>query len=345
MAINVSSVQAQPRPGQGSLGAHLGVPYFYADPDVKLGERPRLLGQFHFQYKMSPSWRLSPEFGFGWVGYDHAPAPYKLFDASSGDSVTTKEDVLTKFQPITLTMIRSLRPHATKWSPYVGAGVNLTRMEIVNRREKIQDPATFTPWVNWSPGVQGEIGAELFIPSKKTVSLDWSLRGDYQFSKDTKHFPSGFTGNDGYVAASFGVNVYFWPGGTKPIELAPAAAPEGSPAPAPVAPTPVAPTPPPATPDTTHVPPPAPPATPDTTHVPPPPPPAPQPATPDTTKPAPVIGAAPALPAPAPAAPEETPTFGAFGVPLPAVEPEAFACPAPPASAVTPRREEVVEPR
>jgi hypothetical protein len=347
MAATVSSVHAQPRTGMGSLGARLGVPYFLADSDTKTGERPRILGTFHFQYKASPRWRFSTEFGYGWVGYDRAPSPYPLFDPSTGDSVTTKVDVLTKIQPITFTGIYALRPMSTKWAPYVGAGINITRMEIVNKREKIQDPATFEKWVKWSPSVQGEIGTELFVQSKKTVALDWSLKGAYQFSKDTKRFPSGFTGNDAYVALSFGVNVYFWPGGKKPVDLAPPAAPSSdNPAPAvPSTPEP----PPPATPDTTKAPaPPAPvPATPDTTKapVPPPPPPAPVPAVPDTTKKAPVMSAPvqahDVAPAPAEVAPAGD-TFGAFGVPLPAVEPDAASCPARPAPT---RREEVVEPR
>jgi hypothetical protein len=343
MAATVSSVQAQPRPGQGSLGAHLGVPYFFADKDLRLGQRPRILGQFHFQYKASPRWRFSSEFGYGWVGYSHAASPYKLFNPASGESVSTKEDVLTKFQPVTVSALYSLRPTATKWAPYVGGGLNLTRMEITNRRKKIQDPATFRPWVHWSPGVQGELGTELYLKSNHSVTLDWSLRGDYQLSKDTNDFPSGFTGNDGYVALNFGVNVYFWPGGKRPIEIAPAPTPAPEPVPAPATPE-VPPPAPPATPDTTKAPVPSatpdtttapvPPATPDTTHVPPPPP-AP-PAPPDTTKHG-------AQAAPEAAVPEVT--FGAFGVPLPTLDPDPAVCPAPAAADTPARREEVVEPR
>jgi hypothetical protein len=341
MAATVSSVHAQPRPGMGSLGAHRGVPYFVADSDTKSGERPRILGQFHFQYKVSARWRLSTEFGYGWTGYDRTPSPYKLLDPSTGDSITTKVDVLTKIQPITMTALYSFRPGATKWSPYVGGGFNITRMEIVNKRKKIQDPATFAEWVKWSPGVQGELGAELYMHANHVVSLDWSLRGAYQFSKDTKRFPSGFTGNDAYLAASFGVNVYFWPGGKKPVEIAPAAAPTPETTPIPSPAPPEATTPPPAVPDTTKAPPPVPPAptpaTPDTSKAP-----APIPAPPDTTK----VPPAPPDTSKTPPAPHGAPppaeTFGAFGVTLPAVVPDPEACSIPVAP---PRREEVAEPR
>jgi len=331
MAATVSSVHAQPRPGMGSLGAHLGVPYFIADSDTRSGEKPRILGQFHFQYKVSPRWRFSTEFGYGWVGYDRTPSPYKLLDPSTGDSITTKVDVLTKIQPITMTALYSFSPKATKWSPFVGVGFNITRLEIVNKRKKIQDPATFAEWVKWSPGVQGELGTELYLQANHVVSLDWSLRGSYQFSKDTKRFPSGFTGNDAYLAASFGVNVYFWPRGKKPIALAPGAAPAPESTPAPEAT--------PAPPDTTKSP-----APPDTAKAPAPIPPAPTPATPDTTKSLTPVPAPPdTTKAPAPhGAPPPAETFGAFGVTLPAVVPDPEACANP---AVTPRRPEVVEPR
>ncbi len=256
-AASVPNAVAQPKAGQGSLGMRIGVPYFVADSDTRSGQKPRLILDGNFQYKMSPSWRFATEFGYGWVGYGaNAPSPYKLRDPDTGDSVSTKQDVLTKIQPINATLIRSLNPGATKWSPYIGVGANITRMEIVNKRRVIKDPATFVKWINWSFGAHGIIGTERWMGENKNVSLDWSLRWTYLLSKDTKHFPSGFTGNDSYLTANFGVNVYFWPGG-KPIETAkepvPEAAPEALPIPEPAAPeAPATPAPP----DTTTPPPP-----------------------------------------------------------------------------------------
>jgi hypothetical protein len=248
-AASVSNAYAQPKPGQGSIGARLGVPYFLADKDTKDGQRPRLLIQGNFGYRFSPGWRLMTDFGFGWVGYRaETLAPYKVVNRT--DSVSVKQDMLTKIVPINATLIKVLNPDAKKWSPYVGVGVTMNRMEIVNQRRKIQDPATFQPWIKWAPGINAMLGAEYFMPAKPTVSLDWSLRYTHLFSKDTKKFPSGFTGNDAFLNASFGVNVHFWPGG-KPIEVAepaPEAAPETlAPAPADTSSTPV-----PAPPDTTQ---------------------------------------------------------------------------------------------
>jgi hypothetical protein len=312
-AASVSNAFAQPKPGQGSLGARIGVPYFTGDSDTKAGQRPRLLFLADFGYRFSPGWRLNTDFGFGWIGYkDEAPTPYKV--VTSTDSVMVKQDLLTKFVPIDVTLIKTLNPDAKKWSPYFGVGATMARLEIVNQRRKIQDPATFANWVKWAPGVHAMIGQEFFIPAKPTVALDFSVRWTYLFSKDTKKFPSGFTGNDSYLTGNFGVNVYFWPGG-KPIEAVEEPAPEPVPetlAP-PVTPEP-APTPTPAPPDTSVAPP-------DTSLAP-----------PDTTRRAPVPEArvqsvlVRADAAPPPGEPEPEATFGAFGVTIPKTEDEAEAC-------------------
>lgn len=311
-AASVSNAFAQPKPGQGSLGARIGVPYFLADKDTKDGQRPRLLFLANFGYRFSPGWRLMTDFGFGWIGYrDEAPTPYKV--VSRTDSVMVKQDLLTKIVPIDATIIKVLSPDAKKWSPYVGFGASMVRMEIVNQRRKIQDPATFANWVKWAPGVHAIVGQEFFMPSKPTVSLDFSVRWTYLFSKDTKRFPSGFTGNDSYLSGNFGVNVHFWPG-NKPIVT------EQEPAPEPVPETlaPEAPAP------TDSLPPPAP-TPPDTTSAP-----APAPAPPDTTQRAPAVGAAQSVLVRAPVAPPEAPededTFGAFGVTVPRTEVDAEAC-------------------
>jgi opacity protein-like surface antigen len=224
-----------PLPGKGSIGALIGLPFFLADEDTKNGQSPRILGQMQFQYMFTPKWRMSVQFGYGWIGYKAGtPAPYKMRDPATGDSVQVMDDVLTKFQPISVTMVRALKPRGKGWSPYAGAGVNITRIEIVNDRDKIKDPATFDAYVNWSPGVQGLLGAEYFLPSNKNVSLEWSARGAYQFSKDEESFPSGFTGPHALLTINFGVNVHFWPIGYKPSPSpAVAPAPESAPAPAP----------------------------------------------------------------------------------------------------------------
>jgi hypothetical protein len=249
-AASVSNAFAQAKPGQGSLGMNLGVPYFTSDADTRDGQVPRVILNAHFQYKIDERWRFATGFGYGWVGYkETAPSPYPLRDPDSGDSVTTKRDVLTKIQPIQTALIYSFDPEATKWAPYAGLGATITRMEIVNKRKRIKDPATFDEWVNWSFGANMLAGTELWMGEAKTVSLDWSLRWTYLFSKDLERFPSGFQNNDSFFNFNFGVNVYFWPGG-KPIETAkepvPEAAPVAPPAPAPDAPAA------PAAPDSTH---------------------------------------------------------------------------------------------
>ena len=294
-AASVSSnAFAQPKPGQGSLGITGGVPLFTGDPDTRYGQRPRLIFNANFQYKIDSRWRFATGFGYGWTGYrSDAPSPYPMRDPDTGDSVRTMQDVLTKIQPITATMIRSFKPDADKWSPYAGGGVNITRMEIVEKRQRIKDPATFDEWVNWSFGLNALAGTELWMGQSKTVSLDWSVRWTYLFSKDTARFPSGFTGNDSYFDFNFGVNTYFWPGG-KPIETAKEPVPEPASTPA-ATPTPEAPT---------------------------------TPAVPDSTPKTPPVPQAPGAQGSLlyHAADDADSTFGAFGVTLPRTEEDGAAC-------------------
>ena len=293
-AASVSNAFAQPKPGMGSLGINAGVPFFTGDADTRYGQRPRLLINGNFQYKFSPSWRLATGFGYGWIGYrEDAPSPYPMRDPDTGDSVHVMRDVLTKVQPIYASMLRSFKPNATKWSPYAGGGLTITRMEIVEKRQRIKDPATFAEWVNWSFGANALAGTELWMGESKTVSLDWTVRWTYLFSKNEKDFPTGFTGNDSFLNFNFGVNVYFWPGG-KPIETAKEPVPEPASAPA-VAPTPEAP---------------ATPAVPDST-----------PRTPPTPQAPGAQGSLLYRPAD-----ESDPTFGAFGVTLPRTEEDGAAC-------------------
>ncbi len=230
MVAFASAASAEGTAGKGSLGGIVGVPYFLSDSDTKDGQRPRLLGQAQFQYAFSERTRLATSFGYGWIGYkDGTPSPYKLI-GSAPDSVQVMDDVLTKFQPITVSILRALKPQGAGWVPYVGAGINLTRIEIVNERRKIKDPETRALYVNWAPGLQAQVGTEHFLGANQAVSFDWHVRYSHLFSKDETKFPSGFTGPHSYVTANFGVNVYFWPIGHKPIEVAP------EPEPAPAAP-------------------------------------------------------------------------------------------------------------
>ena len=267
MVACASTVSAQGTVGKGSLGGSLGLPFFLADQDTKEGQSPRLLGLANFQYCFSDQVRLATSFGFGWVGYKEGTlAPYPLYGPSTPDGTTVRDLLLTKFVPVSLTMIRSFKPQGEGWVPYAGAGVNLTRLEIVNDQDKIKDPVTFDSYVNWAPGVQARAGTEYFLGSNNNVAFDWNAHWSYLFSKNEEQFPSGFTGPHSYFSVNFGVNVYFWPIGYKSVETAkdpeaqaPAVAPEATEPglPPPPAPDPAPPTPPetPSAPDTTKAPP------------------------------------------------------------------------------------------
>ena len=286
MVIVVSNAGAEILPGKASLGGMVGVPLIMGDDDLKEGASPRLIGEANFQYVFTPSWRLSASFGYGWSGYkDGTPTPYPVRDPDTGDSVNVRDDMLSKFVPIDVTLIRSLKEQGKGWSPFVGAGVGMTRVEIVNKRIKIKDPATFDALASWSPNAHGLVGVEYVLPSNTNVSFDWSARWTQLLKDDPESFPSGFTGKHSFLSLTFGVNVYFWPIGYKPVETAKTPAPDSLLTPPSSTPAPESAPPPPA---------PEPPAAPDTS------------LTPPTPKSAPQAHAS--LVAPAKPAPTGTPT-------------------------------------
>jgi len=173
MAIFVSDAGAQVAPGKASLGVQVGVPSFTGDSDLKLGQSPRLIGHAHFQYLFSDKWRLSTTFGYGWVGYkEGTPSPYPVYDPETGDSVTVRDEMLSKIVPVNLTMIRALGKQGEGFTPYIGAGLGLTHLEIVNDRLKIKDPATFDAQATWQPGAHALAGVEYTLPSNKSVTFD-----------------------------------------------------------------------------------------------------------------------------------------------------------------------------
>jgi len=260
MAAGASTAAAQAPVGKGSLGGTIGAPFFLADDDTKEGQSPRLNFQAQFQYVFTAKSRLMASFGYGWVGYKEGTlAPYEVVSPATPEGTQFRDLMLTKAIPIELTLIHAFKDQGQGWVPYLGLGANLTEIQIVNDLEKIQDPVTYKPYVNWAPGVQLRAGTEYFLPSNKSVAFDWNAHWSYLFSKNEESFPSGFTGPHQYLTINFGVNVYFWPIGYKPIEVqqaptaeAPATAPSE-----PGLPPPPTPTPPetPSVPDTTKAPP------------------------------------------------------------------------------------------
>lgn len=273
MVAMAPHVAAQGTAGKGAISGIVGVPIFLGDEDTKNGQSPRILAQGQFLYCFTNQTRLALSAGYGWIGYKSGtPAPYPLYHPGLNDSVLVMDDALTKFQPISATLLRSFNAQGKGFVPYVGAGINLTRIEIVNDRRMIKDPVTFDSYVNWAPGVQAQGGFEYFVGDNGSVSFDGHGRFAKLFSKDEAQFPSGFTGPHSYVTINFGVNVYFWPVGRKPLETAPQPVPEPAPdALAPVAPAVIDTLTPPPVPEPVPTPAPAPPdttVTPDTTRAP-----------------------------------------------------------------------------
>jgi len=231
------AVHAQPAPGQGSLGATLGVPFIFAPGDLKHGQKPRIMGKGNFQYVVNKTWRTAFKFGYGWNGYnDEFNAPF-ILQAEQVNGDTTKGDQLVIMDPFTA-VLQYMHPMGKSWMGYAGAGPGVYRVNITNDGRTIFDPVTHERFKFGSFGLSGEAGAEYFLPSNKNVSLSLNGTLNYLFSSHKDKFPSGYSGP--YIFADFGigVNVYFKPLGAKstptpmlpPTEVPPPSTPSAAPA-------------------------------------------------------------------------------------------------------------------
>jgi hypothetical protein len=207
--------QAQETPGKGSLGGTIGVPIILSDQDLSTGLRPRLMLKLHFQYVMTPAWRVSVRGGFGWTGYaSDVLAPYP-FPSSSGGYDTTKVDQLTYLYPLSagVDYVRSLDEN---WRVLGGVGFGVYNVTIVNDRNGIQDPVTRERYSLWSPGFTLEAGGEYSLPANRNVGFEGIVTFHQMLHGDDLRYPSGFTGPHSFLDINFGVNVYFWPPGSEP---------------------------------------------------------------------------------------------------------------------------------
>ncbi len=227
---------AQDTPGKGSLGGTLGVPLMLADEDLSGGLRPRAMMKLHFQYVMTPLWRLSFRVGFGWTGYSaEEPMPYPMY-SSSGGVDSTGVDVLAYLYPFTASAVYT-RSVAEGWKIVAGGGVGVYNVKVVNDRIRIFDPVTFERVSLWSPGLTLEAGTEYAIPANRNVSLEGNVTFHKMLHGDEERFPSGFAGPHAFLDVNFGVNVYFRLPGSEPTVTPVLGGQEGETTPPPAPPT------------------------------------------------------------------------------------------------------------
>jgi len=203
LAISPSLVHAQYVAGKGSLGGSLGVPVIMATSELKEGQHLRLMAKGHFQYVISPDWRLSLRGGFGWWTYSSkAKAPFVLqADSPEGDS--TRVDQFTLLNPFTAAVVFTHR-FDESWQTFVGGGPGMYRINIENDHRTIFDPVTHERFRTWSPGVTGELGMEYFIPANRNVSLEGVGTIHYLLKTHEDKFPSGYSGHHAFLDLSLG---------------------------------------------------------------------------------------------------------------------------------------------
>jgi len=232
LAILPAAASAEYASGQGSLGGSLGAPFLFATGEMRAGSQPRVMGKAHFQYVFTPSMRLSLRAGWGWhhfSGDEPAPYPYPSDNSTQSGGVydSTRVDQLTTWVPVSVALVHTADlGDAGNWKWFGGGGLGIYWFNIMNDRRTIKDPVTLKALSNVSPGINGELGVEYFLPANKNVSFEWTGTMHYLFESNGGKYPSGFSGRHGFFDLSFGVNVYFGTGSAKP---APAAAPAETP--------------------------------------------------------------------------------------------------------------------
>ncbi len=199
-------------PGRASLGLALGVNSFIADADYSEGAQPRVATTAQFRYVVAPWLRWQVAFGHTWTAYasNHA-AP---FADPNFPSDTLKNEHLVQVVPITaqLQLTRSGR----HWTWHLGVGGGMYRVWIENRRKVLKDPVSLELHRGLYPGVCGQLGAERFMSSLPSTSVELGIAGHWVFAQDDDRFPSGYNSFLAMFDARVGVNYYFDLPSTRP---------------------------------------------------------------------------------------------------------------------------------
>ena len=204
--------------GKASLGGQLGLSRFLSDEDYTKSRdaggafgssdvRQRFAFAANFRYTMSPSWRWQIAPGYTWTGYQKdSPVP---FPDPNYPGDTTKEKYLTQAMPVSAQIHYVHR--LGKWYWHFGGGPNVTRVWIENRRKVLKDPVSKKLHKGFYPGASFEVGAERYLKSLPSVTLEFAASGHYVMAQRDEQFPSGFNSALSWAELRFGANYYFDP--------------------------------------------------------------------------------------------------------------------------------------
>ncbi len=203
------------KPGQGGVGGQIGGSYFGVDrifgaawfADYSKWAMPRFSFAGQFRYVQSRHWRWQVNPGFTWTAYKTAtPMPFVDPD-SPGDRV--KDNMLVLLLPATAQIQYVVK--RGQWLYHAGAGPGAYRVWVENRRNVYRDPETYRLHRGLYPGGTFQFGAERFLKSITTTSVEFTWVNHLVLAQRDEQFPSGYNSNLMATELRLGLNYYFDP--------------------------------------------------------------------------------------------------------------------------------------
>ena len=203
------------KPGIGGIGGQFGGSYFGFDHmmgskwfgDYSQGAMPRFSFAAQFRYVQSPHWRWQISPGLTWSAYRTGTA--LPFEDLNDPQDRVKDDVLSLIVPISAQAQYVVK--RGRWLYHLGAGPGVYRVWVENHRKVYKDPVTFRLHRGLYPGGTVEIGAERFLRSITTTSVELTWANHLVLAQRHEQFTSGFDSNLMAMEWRIGVNYYFDP--------------------------------------------------------------------------------------------------------------------------------------
>lgn len=201
--------------GKGGVGGQIGGSYFGFDRmfgngwfgDYSDGAMPRFAFAAQFRYVQSNHWRWQVSPGFTWSAYETG-TPLPMTDLNAPADLT-KDRTLTLLLPVTAQLQYVVR--RGQWFYHAGLGPGVYRVWVQNHRKVLRDPETYDLHRGLYPGGAFELGAERFLKSITTTSVELTWVNHLVFAQRDDQFPSGFNSNLMAMEWRLGVNYYFDP--------------------------------------------------------------------------------------------------------------------------------------
>ncbi len=186
----------------GAISGVVGGMLYLADEDSKDSAKPRPSFGGTGEYSMSARSAVRLDITVGWNAYSPSAEDRERFGHPKPVKIVNSN---------ILSYIRRINPDSERFL-YAGGGFGLYywRYKISGKfqhdgdaNKKIGSGKIFS----FDPGVHALAGYE--YPLSESVSLQAEALGHFIFSANEEDRPSGWNGNDAYVAIRLGVKVYF----------------------------------------------------------------------------------------------------------------------------------------